>query len=274
MTKPGEVFRALHHEPRAFVIPNPWDVGSARILAGMGFKALATTSSGMAFARGLPDGVVSARATLDHCRDIVAATPLPVSADLERGFGDTPESVAETVTVAAGIGLAGCSIEDHTGNPDTPIYETTLAIERIQAACDASRALPDDFVVTARCENLLWDRPCLDDVIAQLQAYEAAGADVLYAPGLTSLDAIRTLCSAVSKPVNVVMETPGATFTVDQLSEAGVKRVSIGSAFAQLAYSSLVISAREITENGRYDFTGNTIGYGELEAFFRPPTDG
>ena len=271
---PGQIFRALHQEPGAFVMPNPWDVGSACILTGMGFKALATTSSGMAFARGLPDGAVSAQDTLDHCRAIVAATPLPVSADLEKGFGDTPESVAQTIAAAAAIGLAGCSIEDHTGQPDAPIYETSQALERIEAACEARASLPDDFVLTARCENLLWGRPDLDNVIATLQAYENAGADVLYAPGLTDLDAIRTVCSAVTKPVNVVMETPGAAFTVDQLGEAGVKRISIGSAFAQLAYSSLVMAAREITESGCFTFTDNTIGYDELVAFFRTPASG
>ena len=205
-------FRRLHEEPGAFIIPNPWDIGTARILAAMGFRALATTSAGMAFSLGVAEGQTGREAVLDHCRAIVAATPLPVSADLEKGFGDSPESAAETVRAAAGIGLAGCSLEDHTGRPDAPIYDLTLAVERIAAAAEAARALPDDFVLTARCENFLWGRPDLDDTIRRLQAFEQAGADVLYAPGLHDLGAIRTVCAALTKPVNVVMGMPGATF--------------------------------------------------------------
>lgn len=270
MTSPGQIFRTLHEKSGVFVIPNPWDIGSARILAGMGFEALATTSGGMAYALGLPDGQVAREEVLSHCRDIVAATPLPVSADLEKGFGDTPRSVAETVTAAAAIGLAGCSIEDYTGRPDAPIFELTLAVERIEAASEACSNLPEDFVLTARCENLVWGGTNLDEVINRLLAYEAAGADVLFAPGLDDFDAIREVCSAVRKPVNVIMSTPGLAFGVSDLADVGVKRISIGSAFAQIAYGSLVAAANEIRQSGSFEFTKDAIDYVELEAFFQP----
>ncbi|MGI9405427.1 MAG: isocitrate lyase/PEP mutase family protein [Hyphomicrobiaceae bacterium] len=268
MTSPGETFRALHEERGAFVIPNPWDVGSARILAGMGFKALATTSGGMAYALGKRDGAVSRDEALDHCRDIVSATPLPVSADLEKGFGDTPEQMSDIITAAAETELAGCSIEDYTGNPDAPIYDQSLAVERIKAASEACRSLSADFVLTARCESLVWTKPVLDDVIGRLQAYEAAGADVLFAPGLDDFESIRTVVSAISKPVNVIMSTPGLPFGVKELSEIGVKRISIGSAFAQLAYGSLIAAAEEIATTGHFSFTKDAIDYEKLESFF------
>lgn len=268
MTK-AEIFRALHERESAFVIPNPWDVGSARILAGMGFEALATTSGGMAYALGLPDGNVPPQLVLSHCRDLVAATPLPISADLEKGFGDSPDSVAETIRTAAETGLAGGSIEDYTGRPDAPIYDRTLAVERIAAACEARDKLPGDFVLTARCESLVLTDESLDNVIDRLQAFEAAGADVLFAPGLDDFEAIRTVVSAVGKPVNAIMSTPGLPFGVRELAEIGVKRISIGSAFAQLAYGSLVSAAREISEQGRFGFTKDAIDWEELEGFFK-----
>lgn len=271
MTNKGAAFRALHDAPGAFVIPNPWDIGTARILAAMGFQALATTSAGMAFCLGLPEGQVSRESTLDHCRSIAAATPLPVSADLEKGFGDSPESVAETITAAAGIGLAGCSIEDHTGRRDDPIFDFGLAVERIEAAAQACRALPHDFVLTARCENHLWGRSDLDDTIRRLQAFEMAGADVLYAPGLHDLDTIRTVCAALTKPVNVVMGMPGATFGVAELAEAGVKRISVGSALARLAFGSFVKAAREMMSSGTFHFSDGAMGFAELEGFFTDP---
>lgn len=264
----GAAFRALHAGPGAFILPNPWDTGSARILAGMGFRALATTSAGMAFSFGLPDGKVSRQATLDHCRTIAEATPLPVSADLEKGFGDSPESAAETVRAAASVGLAGCSIEDHTGRKDDPIFDFTLAVERIAAAAEACRALPRDFVLTARCENFLWERPDLDGTIARLQAFERAGADVLYAPRLRDLGAIRQVCEAVGKAVNVVMGLPGTTFGIEDLAAAGVKRISVGSALARLAYGSLVEAAREMRDDGAFRFSDRAMGFKELEAFF------
>lgn len=266
----GETFRALHEREGAFVIPNPWDIGTARILAAMGFPALATTSAGMAFALGLPEGQVSREQTLAHCRDIVQATALPVSADLEKGFGDTPESVAETIRAAAAVGLAGCSIEDHTGRRDDPIFEFSLALERIEAAALAARALPHDFVLTARCENFLWGRPDLDDTLKRLSAFADAGADVLYAPGLHDLATIRTVCAALAKPVNVVMGMPGATFGVRELAEAGVKRISVGSALARAAFGTFVRACREIKDEGTFHFAKDAIGFAELEGFFMP----
>src|SRR5262245_29988491 len=266
MTDRRAKFRDLHARPGAFVIPNPWDVGSARILAALGFEALATTSAGLAFSLGVTDGSVSREDTLSHCRAIVSATPLPVSADLEKGFGDEPEAVAETVRAAAAVGLAGCSIEDYTGRREDPIFEYEHAVERVAAAAAAARSLPHDFVLTARCENLLCDRPGLDDVLRRLQAYERAGADVLYAPGLPDLGAIRDVCRAVSRSVNVVMGLP---FTVAELADAGVKRISVGSALARLTYGSLVRAAREIAEKGGFKFAADAMGFAEIEGYFR-----
>ncbi|MFA1626642.1 oxaloacetate decarboxylase [Rhizobium mongolense] len=265
-------FRKLHEAPGAFIIPNPWDIGTARILAALGFPALATTSAGMAFSLGVAEGAVSRKDTLDHCRSIVAATPLPVSADLENGFGDSPQSAAETIRAAADIGLAGCSLEDHTGRRDDPIYDFTLAVERIEAAVEARRSLPHDFVLTARCENFLWDRADLDDTIRRLQAFEKAGADVLYAPGLRDLRTIRLVCKAVTKPVNVVMGMPGATFSVAELAEAGVKRISVGSGLARLAFGTFVNAAREMRSAGTFRFSGQAMGFAELEGFFTGTT--
>lgn len=263
----GSEFRDLHADG-VFVIPNPWDVGTSRILASLGFKALATTSAGMAFSLGLPEGAVSLAATLDHCRSIAEATDLPVSADLEKGFGDDPEVVFETVVAAASVGLAGCSIEDHTGDPADPIFDFSLAVERIEAAVAACRSLADDFVLTARCENLLWGHDDLDDTIRRLQAFEAAGADVLYAPGLHDLGTIRTVCASLDKPVNVVMGMPGATFGVPELAEAGVRRISVGSALTRAAFGTFVSAAREIAEHGTFRFSETAMGFAELDAFF------
>ena len=268
MRQIGSTFRALHEQADAFIIPNPWDVGTARILASMGFQALATTSAGMAFSLGLREGNVSREAALRHCELLVAATPLPVSADLEKGFGDSPESAAETIHAAAATGLAGCSIEDHTGRPADPIFNFGLAVERIAAAAEACRSLPNDFVLTARAENLLWDRQDLDDTIKRLQAFERAGADVLYAPGLHDLASIRTVCSAVTKPVNVVMGMPGATFSVAELAGAGVKRISVGSALTRVAYGSFIKAAREMWSHGTFQFAHGAIGFAEIEEFF------
>ena len=270
MTGTHPSFRALHEADGAFVIPNPWDVGSARILAAAGFKALATTSAGLAFSLGVPEGTLGRETVLTHCRDIVNATPLPVSADLEKGFGDTPQSVCETIQAAAATGLAGCSIEDHTGDPDAPIFDFTLAIERVAAAVETARSLSRDFVLTARCENLLWSRPGLDDVIARLQAYEAAGADVLYAPGLRDVETIAAVCSAVTKPVNVVMGLPGCELSVREIAAAGAKRISVGSALARLAYGSLMTAAAEMASPGTFTFARNAAGFAELETLFQP----
>jgi 2-methylisocitrate lyase-like PEP mutase family enzyme len=261
-------FRALHERDGCFIIPNPWDIGTARIFATMGFEALATTSAGFCFSAGVGDGAVQRDAMLAHCRMIVEATPLPVSADLEDGYGPTPAHVAETVTLAGETGLAGCSIEDYTRDDADPIYAFDEAAERVVAAVNASRSLPDDFVLTARCENFLRGRPDLADTIRRLQAYEAAGADVLYAPGLKDLDSIRTVCDAVSKPVNVVMGLPGPTFGLKELAEIGVKRISVGSAVARYAYGKTVEAAREMLDHGTFGYANNAIGFADLETYF------
>jgi 2-methylisocitrate lyase-like PEP mutase family enzyme len=247
----------------AFIIPNPWDAGTARILASLGFKALATTSAGMAFSLGRGDGQVSWEDTLSHCRSIVAATDLPVSADLEKGAGDSPESAAATVRVAAEIGLAGCSLEDYTGDDARPIFDFNLAIERIQAAVEARDALPNDFVLTARAENLIRGRNDLDDTIKRLQAFDQAGADVLYAPGLRDLDSIRTVCTAVSKPVNVLALND--KFSLAELSAAGVKRVSVGSGLARVAYGSFINAAGEMAATGRFAYTNDLTASADIE---------
>ncbi len=264
----AKVFRALHERPGAFIIPNPWDTGTARILASLGFEALATTSAGLAFSLGVKEGVVDKAAALEHCRTIVEATDLPVSADLEKGFGDKPEEVAQTIRDAAATGLAGCSIEDHTGRRSDPIFDFDLAVERIQAAVEAKRALPHDFVLTARCENFLWGRKDLDDTIKRLQQFENAGADVLYAPGLGDLESIRTVCASLSKPVNVVMGMPGARFGLKELEESGVKRVSVGSALSRAAFGAFVRAAKEMKAQGTFNFASDAIGFTEIEAFF------
>lgn len=267
----ARTFRALHERPGAFVIPNPWDVGTARILAGLGFEALATTSAGLAFALGRRDGegAVSREEALAHAGAIVGATPLPVSADLENGFGDAPETAAETIRFAADAGLVGASIEDATGDPDHPIYDASLAAERIAAAAEAARALPFPLTLTARAENFLHGRPDLDDTIRRLQAFEAAGADVLYAPGLRDLDMIRTVCAAVGKPVNVIMGLAGARFSVDDLAAAGVRRISLGSALARAALGAFLSAAREVKERGTFTFAESAASFAEIDSFMQ-----
>ena len=267
-THPGGAFRALHAREGAFIIPNPWDRGTARMLASAGFEALATTSAGFAYAHGLPDGGVTKEQVLAHCRDIAGATDLPVSADLENGFGDSPEEVAETIRAAAATGLAGGSIEDHTGRPEEPIYDFNLAVERIAAAVEAVHALPHDCVLTARAENFLYRRPDLDDTIRRLQAFEAAGAEVLYAPGLADMESIRTVCAAVTRPVNVVMGLSGTAFSVAGLAEAGVKRISVGSALARLAYGAVLKAAQEMTGPGTFGYADAAASYKALQDIF------
>lgn len=261
-------FRALHEGPGAFILPNPWDAGTARIFAALGYPALATTSAGMDFSRGVPEGTTSRADLLAHCASIVAATPLPVSADLEMGLGDSPESAGETIRAAAALGLAGGSLEDHTGRRDAPIYDFALAVERIAAAAEARNGLSGDFVLTARAENFLWGRPDLDDTIRRLQAFEAAGADVLYAPGLPDIDAVRMVCASVSRPVNVVVGIGKTRFTREELSEAGVRRISIGSSLARLAYGAVARAAQAMQSEGRFDFVDGAMGFAEIEAFF------
>ncbi len=262
-------FRALHEHAGAFVIPNPWDVGTARVLASMGFEALATTSAGFAFSLGLPDGAVSRDQALAHCRDIVAATDLPVSADLEGGYVDDPADVAETIRLAADTGLAGCSIEDATGHRDAPIYDFETAVERIAAAVEAARGLSRDFVLTARAENHLHGRGDLDDTIRRLQAFEAAGADVVYAPGLPDLDAIRAVCSSVGRPVNVETEAPNMPYGIAELVETGVGRISVGSTFSRLALGAVMRAAAEMRDAGTFSFGNEGASYGDLDKIFR-----
>jgi 2-methylisocitrate lyase-like PEP mutase family enzyme len=263
MAETGRAFRALHES--VFIIPNPWDPGTARLLASLGFKALATTSAGFAFSRGLPDGGVGFEAMIAHCRDMVAATELPVSADLEKGKGDTPESAAETVFAAAAAGLAGCSIEDHGGDAADPIYDFSLAVERIAAAAEAARALKHDFVLTARSENFLWGRRDLDDTIRRLQAFEKAGADVLYAPGLDDIATVRAICSAVTRPVNVLAVPQ---FTVGALAEAGVRRISLGSKLTNLAFGAVERAGRQMLDEGSFAFARDIKPFGELQRLF------
>ena len=261
----ARTFRALHERPGALVIPNPFDLGTARILAGLGFVALATTSVGCAFSLGRPDGAITRDEALAHARTIVDATPLPVSADLENGLGAAPETVAETIRLAAEVGLVGGSIEDASGDPERPVYDLVHAVERVGAAAEAARSLR--FTLTARAENFLYGRPDLDDTIRRLQAFEAAGADVLYAPGLRDLAMIRAVCAAVGKPVNVVMGLAGAAFSVDDLAAAGVRRISLGSALSRAALGAFLRAAREIKESGTFSFADGAASFAEFAPF-------
>jgi 2-methylisocitrate lyase-like PEP mutase family enzyme len=256
-------FQALHERPGAFVIPNPWDAGTARILAGLGFEALTTTSAGLAFALGRRDGdgSVTLEDALSNARAIVDATDLPVAADLENGYGDSPEAAAETIRLAAQAGLVGASIEDATGAREKPIYDFAHSVERVAAAAQAARTLPFPFVFVARAENFLHGRPDLDDTVRRLQAFEKAGADVLYAPGLTKAEEIRAVCSAVRKPVNVVMGLKSAALSLADLSTLGVKRISVGSALARAALSGFVDAAREIREKGTFTFAEEILSF-------------
>ena len=265
----AERFVALH-EAGCFVIPNPWDRGSAVLLAGLGFEALASSSAGQAFCQGLPDGSLGREATLRHLRDLVDATPLPVSADLENGFGDAPEACVDTVRAAAALGIVGGSIEDASGRADDPIYPFDLAVARVRAAVAAARALPLPFVLTARAENLLWGRPDLDDTIRRLQAFAEAGADVLYAPGLKTADEVARVVQAVApKPVNVLMGLPGSTLDLPALAALGVRRVSVGSSFARAAYGELLRVAGGVLQTGRFDYAARAPALAALNAAFR-----
>ena len=261
-------FRALHERVGIFAIPNPWDIGTARILARLGFEALATTSAGLAFSLGRRDGAVSRDEALAHARAIVEAPPLPVSADLENGFGDAPEIAAETIRLAAGTGLVGASIEDATGDPTQPIYDFGLAVDRVRAAAEAADALPFGFLLTGRAENFLHGRPNLDDTIRRLQAYQEAGAHVLYAPGLRSAEDIAAVVRSVDRPVNVVMGELGPTLTLAELAALGVKRVSVGSALSCAALGAVLRAAREIAEYGSFTFADQAASFAEIEALF------
>ena len=264
----GRAFRALHARDGAFVIPNPWDVGSARILAGAGFESLATTSAGFAFSLGRRDNTIARYAMLDHVATIAAATELPVSADLENGYADTPEGIAETYALAATTGIVGASIEDSTGNPEHPLFDIDVAAVRVRAAVEAVRALPFPFTLTARAENFLVGRNDLADVIRRLQAYQDAGADVLYAPGLVARDDIATVVKSVDRPINVVMGLAGARFSLGELAALGVKRVSVGSALARAAFGALIDAANEMREHGTFAFADRAVAYRDLGAMF------
>jgi 2-methylisocitrate lyase-like PEP mutase family enzyme len=267
-TEKAARFQALHERPGAFVIPNPWDAGTAKILASLGFEALTTTSAGLAFSLGKSDGTVGRAETLENARQILEATDLPVAADLENGYGDSPEDAAETIRLAASAGLVGGSIEDATGDPERPIYEIAEAIERFAAAVEAARSLPFKFMLVGRAENFLHGRPDLDDTIGRLRAYEKAGADVLYAPGLATTEQIREVCSSVSRPVNVVMGLRGARFSVAELAEMGVKRISVGSTLARAALGEFIRAAKEMLEHGTFEFAADAPPFAELNGLF------
>jgi 2-methylisocitrate lyase-like PEP mutase family enzyme len=262
-------FRALHQGPGAFVIPNPWDAGSSRILAALGFQALATSSGASAGTLGRRDGKVTREEALAHARAIVEATDLPVSADLEKGFGDAPAAAAETIRRAAGVGLVGGSIEDATGDKDRPLYDIGQATERVAAAVQAARALGFPFTLTARTENFLRGNPSLDDTIRRLQAFEQAGADVLMAPGLPDLAAVRAVCAAVTKPVNFMAGIKGKSFTVAELQAAGVKRISLATSLYRTAMSGLVDAAREVKDKGTFGYVERGLASAELAGFMQ-----
>lgn len=264
-------FRALHQRPGAFIIPNPWDAGSARLLAGLGFEALATTSLGLANMLGKVDGsnAVSRAEVLANCRAIAEATDLPVNADLENGYAHEPRAAAEMLRLAAEAGVVGGSIEDATGEADRPIYDFSLAVERVHAAVEVARALPVPFVFTARAENMIHGRVDLDDTIRRLQAFEKAGADVLYAPGLRDLATIRTVVQAVSRPVNVVMSHGDPDLTLAQLAAAGVKRVSVGGSLSRLALAAFLRGAREMKDAGGFTWMRETVPSRELKDVFK-----
>ena len=262
-------FRALHQAPGAFVIPNPWDAGSARILAGLGFEALATSSGASAGILGRRDGKVTREEALSQARGIVAATDLPVSADLEKGFGDAPAVAAETIRLAAAVGLVGGSIEDATGDKDKPLYDFGLAVERVAAAVQAARALSFPFTLTARAENFLRGNPSLDDTIKRLLAFEKAGADVLFAPGLPDLEAVRAVCAAVSKPFNFMVGIKGKSFTVAELQAAGVKRISLAGSLYRAAMMGLVNAAREVKDTGTFGYLDRSLTTPDLNAFMQ-----
>ncbi len=261
----AERFRALHDH--CFVIANAWDAGSARILAGIGFVALATSSGAAAGALGRRDGMITRDESLAHARAIVDATDLPVSADLEKGFGDTPEDASVTIRMAGQIGLVGGSIEDATGHPQKPLFDAGLARERVAAAVEVARAMPFPFMLTARAENFIRGNPDLDDTIRRLQAFEAAGADVLMAPGLPDLAAVRAVCSSLSKPFNFMAGIRGKSFSVPQLEEAGVKRISLATSLYRAAMSGLLSAAREVKEKGTLGYVDTTMATPELNAF-------
>ena len=267
-TERGIVFRGLHQRDTAFIIPNPWDVGTARVLAHLGFEALATTSAGYAFSIGQRDNTVGRDKIMAHVREIASATDLPVSADLENGFGDDPETVAETIRLGGAAGLVGGSIEDSTTRRDDPIYEIAKAAERVRAASEAARSFPFPFTLTARAENYLIGRGDLSDTIKRLQAYQQAGADVLYAPGLARKEDIAAVVSSLDRPVNVLM-FEGVRLSLAELSEIGVKRISVGSVLSRVALSALIRAAEEMRDHGTFTYGDDIVSFRDISAMFR-----
>ncbi|PYM26700.1 MAG: 2-methylisocitrate lyase [Candidatus Rokuibacteriota bacterium] len=267
----ADAFRALHERPGAFIIPNPWDAGTAKLLASLGFEALATTSLGLSNTLGRVDGTntVSRAEVLANCRAISEATDLPVNADLENGYADEPRAAAEMIRLAGEAGVVGGSIEDATGDASRPIYDFALAVERVQAAVEVARSLPFRFMLTARAENMIQGRLDLDDTIKRLQAFEKAGADVLYAPGLRDLAAIRAVTSSVRKPVNVVMSHGDPSLTLAQLAEAGAKRISVGGSLSRLALAAFLHGAREMADKGGFTWMRDAVSSKELKAIFK-----
>ena len=265
----GRQFRVLHEGPEPFILGNVWDPGGARILAGLGFKAVATTSAGFAFSRGRLDGAIGLDEVLDHAADLVTAVDIPVSADLEAGHAENAEGVGETIRRAAEVGLVGATIEDTTGDPADPIFPLEVAVERAKAAIAAARAAPHDFLLTARSENFLHGRPDLSDTIARLQAFEAAGADVLYAPGLPDLEAIRQVCAAATRPVNVVVGIGPLRASVAEYADAGVRRISLGGSTARHAFGSLLSAGEEMMSAGTFNYLDNAAALPALARFMR-----
>lgn len=268
----AQTFKALHERVGAFVMPNPWDAGSAKLLASMGFEALATTSAGLAFTLGRPDaeGAISRDDTLANVADIVAATSLPVAADLENCFADSPEGCAQTLLKAAAAGIVGGSIEDASGRADHPIYDFDLAVERVRASVAAVSSLPFPFMLTARAENLLNGRMDFADTLRRLEAYAEAGADVLYAPGLRTREEVIAVVRAVApRPVNILMGLGGVTLSVADLSECGVKRISVGSSLARAAFGGLYRAAEEIRNYGTFNYAGQALPFDQLNDLFK-----
>jgi 2-methylisocitrate lyase-like PEP mutase family enzyme len=265
----GLTFRALHERDAAFIIPNPWDVGTARLLAHLGFEALATTSAGYAFSVGRRDNTIDRDEMMAHVSAIAAATDLPVSADLENGYGDTPEIVAQTIRLAAEAGLAGGSIEDLSGRADGAVYELGHAADRVRAAAEVVRNLPFRFTLTARAENYLVGRPDLKDTINRLQAYQEAGADVLYAPGLKTKEDIAAVVRSVDRPVNVIMGLQGVQMSLAELSALGVKRVSVGSALSRAALGAFLRAAHEMRDHGTFGFAEDAVSYRDISGIFK-----
>ncbi len=266
----ARTFRALHERPGIFVIPNPWDAGTAKLFSSLGFEALATTSLGLANALGRVDGVlaISREELIANCRAIAAATELPVNADLENGYADDPGEAAVIIGLAADAGIVGGSIEDASGDPAQPIYDFNLAVERVAAAAEVAHALPFPFTFTARAENFLHGRRDLDDTVRRLQAFAAAGADVLYAPGLRDLETIRQVVAAVGKPLNVVMSAVDPELTPQQLAGVGVKRISVGGALSRLAFTAIRDAAIALRDGGSFQWARDTIPTKDLKAIF------